>query len=441
MTAKLRSLQEHLSTLTPKAGEAPVVRSFDKFPPQQPFPEPKRRRIWELSSSLHCSIIGTCLTTSELRQVLAKIEAPGIHQETDHELHGRAVLLAGRRDGASKLLQKALDRRHRSALGQFNKARNAEELRKQWAAAVQRAEIPGAYWAVLTHPGVTEDLVRHVFAEVHMLSHLVGAANRADIRRLRELETENAALQDKVARQQKQLRDAVVSRDATIANLSDLLSTAIASTQHGPRFPATSDSSERETMVRLVGDLRRRLTSASVNHERIERQLKRLAAELDQERKQRQVLEKRQQELQDQLDAAELSLTGQVPESGSDSERSISLAGITLLYVGGRTRNIAQLRILAEERGAVFLHHDGGIDDRSGQLTSHVARADLVYFPVDCVSHNAVAVVKRVTRNLGKLYVPLRSSGLTSFVMALRRCAPAEGCRGASSELAMHRGP
>jgi septal ring factor EnvC (AmiA/AmiB activator) len=119
-------------------------------------------------------------------------------------------------------------------------------------------------------------------------------------------------------------------------------------------------------MVRLVGDLRRRLASESANYERIERQLKRLAAELDQERKQRQVLEKRQQELQDELDAAELSLTGQVPESGSNSERSTRLAGITLLYVGGRTRNIAQLRILAEARGAVFLHHDGGIDDRSG---------------------------------------------------------------------------
>jgi hypothetical protein len=150
MTAKLRNLLEHLSTLTPKAGEAPA-RNFDKGPPHQPFPEPKRRRIWELSTSFHCSIIGTCLTTIELRQVLAKI-APGIHQETDYELHGRAVLLAGRRDAASKLPQKALDRRHRSAIGQFSKTRNAEELGKQWGAAVQRAEIPGAYWAVLDPP-------------------------------------------------------------------------------------------------------------------------------------------------------------------------------------------------------------------------------------------------------------------------------------------------
>jgi hypothetical protein len=59
------------------------------------------------------------------------------------------VLLAGRRDHASKLLQKALDRRHRSAIGQFRKARNVEDLRNLWTSAVRRADIPGAYWAML----------------------------------------------------------------------------------------------------------------------------------------------------------------------------------------------------------------------------------------------------------------------------------------------------
>src|SRR5262245_60541247 len=56
--------------------------------------EKRRRRIWEISSSLHCSIIGTCLTTTELRQIFIKMEFPGAHRESDHELHGRAVLLA-----------------------------------------------------------------------------------------------------------------------------------------------------------------------------------------------------------------------------------------------------------------------------------------------------------------------------------------------------------
>src|SRR5262245_32837878 len=197
--------------------------------------EKRRRRIWEVSGNLHCSIIGTCLTTTELRQIFTKMQLPGVLKETDHELHVRAMLLAGKRELGSKLLQKALDRRHQAAITQFSRAKDAEEVRTLWSNAVQRAEIPGGYWAVLTHPLSTEDLARQVFGEVHMLSHLVGAANRADIRRLRELESENAALQEKVARQQSQLRDAVVKRDATIAGLNEMLGKAIASAQQVTR--------------------------------------------------------------------------------------------------------------------------------------------------------------------------------------------------------------
>jgi hypothetical protein len=49
---------------------------------------------------------------------------------------------------------------------------------------------PGRYWALLSHAAATETIVKKAFQDVHMLSHLVGAANRADIRRLRELEAE-----------------------------------------------------------------------------------------------------------------------------------------------------------------------------------------------------------------------------------------------------------
>jgi hypothetical protein len=426
MTVKLPGLPAGLPMLPVKVGPAPQAILFGRHIPRHATPtEPKRRRIWEISSNVHCSIIGTCLTTAELRQILVKIQLAGAHEDSDHELHGRAVLLAGRRDHASKLLQKALDRRHRSAIGQFYKARNVEDLRNLWTSAVQRADIPGAYWAILTHPLATDELVRHVFGEVHMLSHLVGAANRADIRRLRELEIETAALRDKVARQQRQLRDAVVSRDATIANLTEALSKAIAS--HSVSSPANgaSGESESETTAELVRELRKRLASRTSSCEEMQCRLQRLKAELDLDRKRRHGLERRDSELREELEAADRSLASQVPEGQPSRDRSIDLSGVTILYVGGRTNNVVQLRTLSEQCGAAFLHHDGGVDDRSGLLASQVAQADLVYFPVDCVSHNAVAVIKRIARQLGKPYVALRSSGLTSFVSALRRDASA----------------
>ena len=72
-------------------------------------PSARRTRLWEFDHSLHCSIIGTCLTTTELRSILARLKVAG--GATDHELHGLAVTVAGRREGGAKFLHKALDRR------------------------------------------------------------------------------------------------------------------------------------------------------------------------------------------------------------------------------------------------------------------------------------------------------------------------------------------
>ena len=76
----------------------------------------QRLRSWEIPATFHCSIIGTCLTAGELRQVLLKAGQDDARSATDHALHGRGVRLAGQRDQAAKLLNKALDKRHEASI-------------------------------------------------------------------------------------------------------------------------------------------------------------------------------------------------------------------------------------------------------------------------------------------------------------------------------------
>ena len=187
---------------------------------------PRRARIWDFSTSLHCSIIGTCLSTGELRQVLRKF---GLATQdcNDHDLHRTAVTLAARHDEPARQLHKALDRRHKLAVSQFDRATTEHALRALWRDAVQRGDIPGAYWATLTHPLTNQAIIREAFGEVHMLSHLVGSANRADIRRLCLLEADKAALEAKIERQQLALHEAVVTRDAQIRDLRQALTQRI----------------------------------------------------------------------------------------------------------------------------------------------------------------------------------------------------------------------
>jgi len=386
---------------------------------------PRRTKIWELSSHLHCSIVGTCLSTGELRQILVKAGL-AVEGASDHDLHAQGVLLAAQRDGRGKLLHKALDRRHRSTLSRFDKAETIDDVRAFWQLALKDGDIPGAYWAAMTHSATTDTLIREIFGDVHMLSHLVGAANRADIRRLKALETENAELREKLGRQQTRLQEGLTSRDAKIRDLGASLARRIAEETKNRRSddPACEETSLNE----LIGDLDHRLRAETNRRVVIKERLARIADELRQERARRSAAESNEKALRSELEAVETSLalsaTGDDAASpGDPAVLPASLAGLSVLYVGGRPDKVGHLRVVGEQLGARFFHHDGGIDDRSGLLAGIVSRADMVMFPVDCVSHEAVAMVKRLCRQMSKPYFPLRSTGMSSFVAALTRAA------------------
>lgn len=373
-----------------------------------------RTRLAELAGTLHCSIIGTCLSTRELRQLLVRLGLafPDID---DHAAHKLGVTIAGRHDAAGKLLNKALDQRHRLAINRFAKAQAEEDVQALWHEALRSGDIPGAYWAVMTHPASTHALIGAAFGEVHMLSHLVGAANRADIRRLRTLEAEKAELEAKVARQQVQLRDAIVSRDAEIGDLRDALAKRIVANV----MPAIEDTDR--TTVALVADLERKLAREAARRQTLEQRLHTARAHWQQERAMRVAAEQREAALRDELVAVETMLP--LATASAPSREPPLLGGTTILYVGGRPQQIVGLRGLADRAGVSLLHHDGGVEDNISNLGGLVSRADVVVFPVDCVSHAAVTMVKQLCQQGGKGFVALRSASASAFLACVSRLA------------------
>lgn len=419
----LRPLRTHWAGLPQATAAAPTIkldrpelmlRRTDRAP--ELTSSTTRSKIWELAQSLHCSIIGTCLSTAELHHVLIRLDMAGVEAADEHELHILGVMLASRRDAGAKLLQKALDRRHGLFIKQFGRAKDENELRRLWEESAQRGDIPGAYWALLTHPGATEALVTKAFQHVHMLSHLVGAANRADIRRLRQLEEENRALIEKVNRQQKQLRDGFTSRDQTIRRLNELLGRHL----ERPSAPATGPQTreDTETLTAVTTDLNRKLAQETTRRGRLERRLNALSVALKKVESALRLAEGERDAVRADLEVIEDHMS-RLLEPDASSGQTLNLSGRTILYVGGRTHQIPQLRTLVERTGARFLHHDGGIEHSSSLLPGLVSRADMLYFPIDCVSHDAVATIKRLCRQLEKPYKPLRTSSLAALMSSL----------------------
>ncbi len=368
-----------------------------------------RRHLWDLAPSLHCSVIGTCLTTAELRQLFVKLDVVDARSASDHALHSRAVSSSGANDLSGKMLQKALDKRHETAIKRFAKAKATGEVRALWQDALERGDIPGAYWAVLTHPATDRTLLSEVFGDIHMLSHLVGMSNRADIARLRLLERDLTERDEKIARQQARLQEVAQEKAELMRRL------AASETERRAVIRTTSAPSPQPDGE--LGALRARLADEQARSGSLLARLDDLTAAYDGARQQAQSLE--QENSAQARTIATLEALLEIPADAAADSSPVSLRDRTVLYVGGRPKLVEQLRHQVENRDGRFLAHDGGVEDKAGLLPGLVSQADAVYFPVDCVSHRAVEQVKRTCRQAGKPFFALRSASLASFLGAL----------------------
>jgi hypothetical protein len=376
----------------------------------------QRLKTWELASMFHCSIVGTCLTTTELRQVLAKVGDIDTKTATDHVLHSRGVRAAGQRDIAAKLLNKALDRRHERILKQFSKLSTTAEIKAQWDKAVDDGDISGAYWAVMSHPASDRPLMNNIFGEVHMLSHLVGSSSRLDLARLRRLQSDLEARDEKIARQEARLHSAArdnVILQKRIEELEESLRRVQAVA--GETTPVSADQ-RQETR------LSEKLQAAEERAEGYEKRLASAEKKVADAQSQVAHLFEENRELKRELNLLEATIV-------VSADRAVAVesdAHETLLYVGGRPNLFDRLRKLAEGRNIELLFHDGGVEDNLSLLPALVGRASSAVFPVDCISHSAADMVKRLCRDGDKPYLPLRSASLASFVAAIAQPLAAE---------------
>jgi hypothetical protein len=218
-------------------------------------------------------------------------------------------------------------------------------------------------------------------------------------------------------RQQQQLRDGFTSRDEAICELNRLL--AVHHCAEGPAAAEPADGREEDAARSVIADLNRTLGQETARRERLEQ---RLTAMSESMRKMEAVFQAAQGErdaLRREIELIEDHIVGLIEPATGDGEAAPELSARTILYVGGRPHQIPQLKALVERTGARFLHHDGGIEHSSSLLPGLISRADVLLFPIDCISHDAVATLKRLCRQLEKPYLPLRTASLATLASSL----------------------
>ncbi|HVR55197.1 MAG TPA: DUF2325 domain-containing protein [Pseudorhodoferax sp.] len=379
------------------------------------LPAPRRARLTELDPNFHCSILGTCLGTAALRKLVVR-SLPELDRAPDVEIHHHGVQLATEGGAGAKLLHKALDDAHAVALKRFAALRDVQALEQAWQQALAAGEVPGAYWALMTHVQATPSLRKQAFGDVHMLSHLVGAANRADIRRLQSLAQRNAELSEQVERQQERLQLLAQERQELAEQLA---AQALALGQR----PQTAPSADAAALQAERAAREQALAHQTGRREAAESQL--LA-----ERSAREALQLRVGTLLELVEAmqAELLALEAQQEPGAPGTTGTGtglLQGLRVVYVGGRPVSNQSIRAMVQSAGGEFVLHDGGIEQRKGLLAATLPRADMVVFPVDCVDHDSMATVKRLCERHQIPFHAVRSASAASFAALLARLAQA----------------
>jgi len=99
----------------------------------------------------------------------------------------------------------------------------------------------------------------------------------------------------------------------------------------------------------------------------------------------------------------------------------IDLRGCRIACVGGREGAVRHFRALIERFNGRFSHHDGGVEDAVARLDRVLHQADVVFCPIDCVSHGACLRAKKFCKRTAKTFVPLRSASLSCMVAGLHQ--------------------
>ena len=395
--------------------------------PEPPQGARKRLRLWELTPGLHCAVLGTCMSFADLVKTGRKVGIVPEPDASEYEVHAWFVQSCSEATPLTRLLHKRLDRCWRAAVEAARAARDEAALAAYWSRAVAANDIPGPFWALVTHQAATEELRSRAYGHVHMLSHRMGSASQDSSRRLRAAISERDTLSRRLADATRRLERHARETEELLDRLRTAEAGASALAAAEARLRAFEGGDLYRSLRSGNDALDSALTEARLSRDAEARRNEALERELAALRREREDAAARLEATETERAALESVLRSGIGGEDRDEEPAIDLCGRRIAYVGGRDAAVRHFRALVERANGQFAHHDGGVEDGAQRLDRVLTQADVVLCPIDCVSHSACLRAKKFCKRTAKTFVPLRTASLSSLAAGLHRALGGEG--------------
>lgn len=410
----------------------------------------RRRKIWSINECHICSVIGACMRRTELRKLAGKKQFGLTRNSSDYQLHSALINLVCTRTSMARTLNKMLDKKFLIPVKRYAKALEDQAILELWNEDVQQGNVSGAYWAIMTHPVVSDELLSEIYGQVHMMGHDSHGDYQRDQRAFAGLREKVAMLEDILSSERRHYLDKKNRFAENLTCLCVIEQKYNALKIENNELNRTKEELELEiadsVLVLKAKNLKQEVKELRQQNASVCGRIDELTIELETKEDMLQaankitdnfgeinnMLKDEKEELQQEMNSLETALLFKMTESSScaacedkNTERcpGVNLFGKTLLYVGGRKGMIPVYKQVVEKFGGRFIYHDGGIENSRAHLPKMLGKADVVLCPVDCVSHDACNRVKKICKRYQKPFVLMRSSGLSSLTRSISEVA------------------
>ena len=381
--------------------------------------KPPQLRAWMIHDHFKCPVVGTCLGLNEQKKILKKAGYSSKNCSA-HKIHGILVQSLSDKGRLSERIDTLLNRKFKQEIDEFSGLERPLFL-DAWKRHFKKGEIAGLFWVAATRPDIPEEDIEQIFGDIHMQMHLDAANDRK--------------LRQELCHQQEQIQ----KLDQRVTESSKIKRALKKENEKLERELAASYS----RYVLLEGDKKKlesklleRLRQGSVvNLEAENEELRHVVARSGEEsgkyRQRVKVLEAQNRKLMSRLERRremDLQLREEMKRTITELSAlkdcdetcpSFDLCKKRILVVGGITKLESRYRQLIEENGGVFEYHDGYMKGGPAGLENKVRRAEVVLCPVNCNSHTACSMVKRLGKKHKKPIHMLAGSSLSAVFQAL----------------------
>lgn len=402
-----------------------VSRDVENFDNEISNTNQSQQKSWMIKLCFKCPVIGTCLSLDEQKKILKKagystknLSAFKIHQTLVESLENE--------NDISTRIDTYLNRKFHRDVTKYLYLDESSFL-KEWKLHFEKGEIEGLLWVAATRSDLSPSAIASIFADIHMQMHRNSEENKKarqhlaflkeqdrelsqrleeEIRIKRSVKKEKEELEREFTELQRAHLFLEKKKDGLERSLNELREEGVVETLRAQNCQLKTKTRELSTMI---NDHEKRMKS-------LRNQNDYLLSKLERQREANAHLRKEKEEFIQQISSL---------NQPDDSNPPLCLSSKRVLVVGGITKLRSFYRKLIEEKGAIFKYHDGYMHGGTNGLENEVRKADVVLCPVNCNSHNASLMVKRLSKKYGKPFHMLANSSLNTISQAL--CAYQEG--------------